>query len=61
MHLIVDEQTRTACSDCVIRFSSPADPSAEQSLRLIDESGVLDFWEDENEDGYTATDGEPLS
>lgn len=40
--------------------TKPSDPTESQRLRLIELSGVLDFWDDPEEDVYTAEDSEPL-
>ncbi len=60
MHLIAEGETTTASNAHVVRFVSPADPSESQTLHLIEQSGTLDFWSAECEDGYTGDDGESL-
>jgi hypothetical protein len=37
------------------------EPTAEQRMRLVEQSGVLDFWKDERENIYTYKDGEPVA
>lgn len=38
----------------------PADATPAQTLKLIEQSGTLDFWNDEGEDVYTHEDGQEL-
>lgn len=38
----------------------PADATPAQTLRLIEQSGTLDFWNDEGEDVYTREDGQEI-
>ncbi len=52
-------QTRTSSSARMVVFP-PADPTSEQRMKLIEDSGVLDFWDRPEEDGYTETDGAPI-
>ena len=61
MQMTVGEQNVTSSDAHVIWFSSPphADPTGAQRLLLIEQSGFLDFWNDESEDGYSGNDGEP--
>ena len=40
--------------------SPPADATHMQTLRLIEQSGSLDFWNEEGEDIYTHDDGEAI-
>lgn len=37
-----------------------SEATPEQFLRLVENSGTLDFWDDPSEDIYSAHDGEPL-
>ena len=37
----------------------PKDPNAAQTMRLIESSGSLEFWENDDEDIYSVEDGEP--
>lgn len=37
-----------------------SEPTEMQRYRLIEASGVLDFWNDPEEDGYTQADGDPI-
>jgi len=39
---------------------APTDPTAKQVMRLIEVSGVVDFWDRPEEDIYAPTDGEPV-
>ncbi len=58
---IGDEQVETTMGNVVTQqFPNPPDPSEKQHLRLIELSGVLDFWENPKEDIYTPEDGEAL-
>ncbi|MFQ5411857.1 MAG: hypothetical protein ACE5EC_06150 [Phycisphaerae bacterium] len=41
-------------------INTPSEPTTQQGMRLIEISGSLDFWNDEDEDLYTADDGRPL-
>ena len=36
------------------------DPSPEQAMCLVEVGGVLDFWDDADEDVYSLDDGEPI-
>jgi len=61
--VITDDQSLTVIGDAVIVeevFPEPADPTLKQSVRLIELSGVLDFWENPEEDIYNPNDGEPI-
>lgn len=62
MRLILDGQHGgvTSSDAPLICFPAPDDPTASESLRLVEESGVLDFWADEPDDAYTLSDGEPV-
>ena len=53
------DETTTANTTPVV-FYPPNDPPREQSMRLVEQSGVIDFWSRPEEDGYTEADGEPL-
>lgn len=58
---IGDEQVETTIGNVVLQqVPNPPDPSEKQRLRLIELSGVLDFWENPKEDIYTPEDGEAL-
>lgn len=61
-HFIFDgENPETVTTAHLIRLTStPEDPSSQQVLRLVEESGVLDFWSTDEEDGYSEQDGEPI-
>jgi len=37
----------------------PKDPGTDQTMRLIESSGSLEFWAAEDEDVYSVEDGEP--
>lgn len=50
----------TSVGNAVVTVISPADPTPAQNLRLIEQSGVLDFWDDPAEDMYSDNDGEPV-
>jgi hypothetical protein len=58
MHLIAQGQNITASDAPLIRIAAPVDPTPAQMMRLVEASGVLDFWADDSENGYTADDGE---
>jgi hypothetical protein len=42
------------------RWSVPDDATTAQYMRVVEMSGVLDFWDEPDEDVYTLDDGEPL-
>lgn len=59
-HVIHKCETTTVSGALLVRFPPPPkDPTPCQSLRLIEESGTLSFWDSEKEDGYSLDDGEP--
>lgn len=37
------------------------EPDAEQMMRVVGQSGTLDFWDSAEEDIYSLEDGEPFS
>ncbi len=43
-----------------VSFPVAADPTPEQMMRAVEASGVLDFWNDPQEDIYSSEDGQPL-
>ena len=56
---VIDEQeTETFSTHPPVPIAS--DPTIEQRMRIIEVSGVLDFWDDPREDIYSLEDGEPL-
>ena len=56
-----EEQPETSIGNAIfIPVSAPSDPTCKQSMRLVEQSGVLRFWDDPAEDIYTDDDGEPL-
>ena len=53
--------TVTIRKSVVSEFSArPADATSMQTLRLVEHSGILDFWVDDEEDIYTLNDGQGL-
>ena len=56
---IIDNETFTQ-SDAKLWESSPSDPTPEQYMKVVEDSGVLDFWNDADEDVYDPSDGEPI-
>ncbi len=59
-HIITPpEATRTLNTAPIHRYP-PEDPTLDQQMKLVEESGVLDFWDRPEEDGYTDNDGEPI-
>ncbi len=47
-------------ADQDILAERPSDPTAQQHMRIIEASGILDFWDDPGEDIYSPENGEPL-
>lgn len=47
----------TVSTAASVSVSTPPDPSDEQYMKIIEASGSLDFWNDEEEDIYGAEDG----
>ena len=43
-----------------VHVPSPSDPTIEQSMRLVELSGTLDFWDRPEEDVYSLADGRPI-
>ena len=58
--LVEDEPLTSSTSEYVCIPQVPADPTPEQTMRIVETSGALDFWEREQEDIYTTEDGEPV-
>jgi len=58
---VLDDEPVTTVLHFPVRYGNagPADPTSEQMMRLVETSGVLDFWDDPDEDIYTREDGEP--
>lgn len=44
----------------LIDKAPPEDASALKYMRMVEDSGVLDFWNHEDEDIYSEADGEPI-
>lgn len=38
----------------------PEDPTPQQRMAIVEASGCLDFWDDEEEDRYSQDDGDPV-
>lgn len=57
---IVEDEPRTSSTNEYIVVRFPEDPTPEQSMRIVEVSGTLDFWDREEEDIYTSKDGEPV-
>jgi len=56
-----DANTRTVRASVESVFPNrPEEPSRSQTLKLVEHSGTLDFWEHEDEDIYSLDDGEQL-
>lgn len=53
------QSTSTFTEARLVRFP-PDDPTIEQQMHLMENSGVLDFWNRPEENGYTCTDGDPI-
>lgn len=51
-------ETRTGSAAIDQEKSWYSDPTVEQMMRIVEASGTLDFWDDEAEDIYKATDDE---
>ena len=59
--LIEDNPSQTNAGDVVYKeLRTVSDPTPEQRMRLVEQSGTLDFWNDPAEDGYAEEDGKPL-
>jgi hypothetical protein len=54
------EETETTVSCRPVVYHLPSDPTADQMMRIIENSDVLDFWDDPAEDIYTLDDGDPV-
>lgn len=58
---IAEDQPETSGGNHIFQVvSTPSDPTPEQRLRIVEASGVLDFWDDPREDIYSLEDGEPV-
>ena len=55
-----DEPVTTAASLPVLVSDAPSDPTLEQRMRIVEVSGILDFWDRPEEDIYSLKDGEPV-
>ncbi|MCH8806643.1 MAG: hypothetical protein IH986_11205 [Planctomycetes bacterium] len=55
-----NEPLTASTSTHVVISNIAADPTPEQSMRIVEVSGTLDFWDREEENIYTADDGEPV-
>lgn len=56
-----EDQAETTGGNSIMRvIPEPSDPTAQQRMRLIELSGVLDFWDGPEENIYSPEDGEPL-
>ena len=53
------QSTETVTEAKLLRFP-PEDPTVEQHMHLIESSGVLDFWDRAEEDGYNSADGSSI-
>lgn len=49
-----DATAVTVSTSILVRFPFPDDPSSKQAMLLAEESGALDFWAQDNENGYSA-------
>ena len=52
-------QSETTGEKGVLRIFQ-SEPTAKQRMRLIELSGVLDFWDNPSEDVYSVEDGDPI-
>ena len=57
---INEDQPETVSGAMILPVGAPSDPTAKQQMRLVEQSGVLDFWDDPEEEVYSDDDGEPL-
>ena len=55
-----EDEPETTFGACITSFCTPSDPSPKQIMHLVEQSGVLDFWDHPDEDIYTDADGDPL-
>lgn len=58
---IEENEPVTSVTRAPIRYvaNEPSDPTQLQRMRLIETSGVLDFWDRPEEEIYTLEDGDP--
>lgn len=56
---IAEHEPTTTAVNRPIHVAPPADPTAEQIMRIVEASGALDFWDRDEEDVYSPEDGEP--
>lgn len=54
------EDLCTTAGDKIELTSTPSEPTLLQTLKAIEQSGALAFWNDPEEDLYTCSDGEPV-
>ena len=55
-----EDAPQTTVINVVTAFPThTSDPTNEQHMKLIEQSGTLDFWDRPEEDIYTLDDGEP--
>jgi len=60
-YILAEANAETVRHSVVSTFHTrPSDPTDAQVLGLIEQSGVLDFWNRDEEDVYTHEDGEPI-
>ena len=57
---IVEDEPQTSSDSKHVVVSIPDDPTPEQSMRIVEVSGTLVFWDRAEEDIYTSEDGEPV-
>ena len=56
-----ENPTETQPGDVVYQWVTGAsDPTSEQLMRIVEQSGTLDFWDNPAEDLYSEEDGRPV-
>lgn len=56
-----DESVTTVIEGTAMSIPNfPSDPTSDQLMRIVEVSGLLDFWDDPREDIYTLEDGDPV-
>lgn len=57
---IKEDEPETVATYKFSRVVFPSEPTAEQRMRIVEASEVLDFWDRPEEDIYSLEDGEPV-
>ena len=59
-HVIRSGEMTSTFNTVPVVHCPPSDPTRGQEMKMVEESGLLDFWNRPEEEGYTEYDGEPL-